>query len=97
MPRCALVRKRLSAANRDPHANSNVGILDLRVLLCGGFSHLERRSHGTECVVLVCGRNVKGPHDRVTHELLDRSSVPLDSYAHRLEVGIEHSSQALGV
>ena len=97
LPRRALVSERLGAANCDPHANPNVGILDPSVLLCGGFSHLERRSHGAECVILVGDRDAEGAHDRVAHELLDRSSVPLDRYAHRLEVGVEHSSQELGV
>jgi hypothetical protein len=40
--------------------------------------HLGRRAYCAESVILVCGRNPEGGHDRIPDELLNRAAVPLE-------------------
>ncbi len=48
-------------------------------------------------MVLECSRRSEGSHDRVSRELFDRSTRPLNLVGHRLVKAVETSSNALGV
>ena len=60
-------------------------------------AHLERRTDGSECVVLVQHGHAEDGHHRVADELLDRAAVRLDDPAHALEVASEQTAHRLRV
>src|SRR5262249_23490613 len=59
--------------------------------------HFDRRTAGTQGVVLVCSRHSEHGHHRVADELLDTSAVSLDDLAHALEVAREQPAHDLWI
>ena len=60
-------------------------------------THLDRRPHRAQCVVLVHHRHAEDGHHGVADELLDGAAVALDDRLHPLEVAGEQRAEPLGV
>ena len=59
--------------------------------------HLERRSDGSQRVVLMHPWQTEDRHDRVADVLLDASAVALEDAAHLVEVEVEHLPKVLAI
>ena len=81
--------ERLACGDRDPHLE--LAFVTDRVTNC------ECRPDGALRIVLVRRRRPEEGHHRVTDELLDSSSAPLELRAQARMVGLEHGANVLGV
>ena len=82
-----------------PHDNLACGNPDpgFYVEIWKRISHLNRRTHTTQRVILMHGRYTEDSHHRVANELLHRSTMALDDRAHSVEVAREQRPQRLRV
>ena len=61
------------------------------------FLHPQRGVTGTNGVIFVRQRRTEQRHDAVTHHLVHRALVAMDSFHHQLEDGIEEPARLLGI
>jgi len=59
--------------------------------------HPQRRVAGPHRVILVGQRRAEERHDSITHHLVHRALVAMDSFHHQLEDGIEEPARLLGI
>ncbi len=88
----------LPGVDADPHREAEaVSALELVVQALEAPPHTKRGAQRPRRVVLVCGGDSEGCHDRIADELLDCSTLGLDLGAHRVGVRAEHVLQVLGI
>ena len=98
LSRCRVSDDHLAGVDAGAGGEANPVLLgELVVDASESLLHLERRTHGTEGVVLVDGRHAEHGHDRVADELLDGAAVVLERRLHRAEVAPHHPPQRLGI
>ena len=94
------VDRRQHLARVHPDADPKLQVVDatqLLVHLPETRQHALGGAHRAAGVVLVGRRHPEHGHDGVADELLDGAALGFDLGAHRVEVGTQHVTQALGV